>query len=102
MENEKLFGLIEKMYSEMQKGFNDVYSEMRKGFSSVNERLDNLEKGQLRLEAELKDTKKTLYDGYIQNAEAIKRLEIKVDEISEKVDRHDIKRQVIEGGRKAL
>jgi DNA-binding ferritin-like protein len=91
MENAKLYEFMEKMYTEMQKGFSDV-----------NERLEKLEKGQVRLENELKDTKKTLYDGYIQNAEAIKRLESKIDEVSEKVDRHDMKIQVIEGGRKAL
>ncbi|WDU83070.1 hypothetical protein [Caloramator sp. Dgby_cultured_2] len=51
------------------------------------------------MENELKEMKKTLFDGYVQNTEAIKRLEAKVDELSEKVDRHDIKIQVIEGGK---
>jgi predicted nucleic acid-binding Zn-ribbon protein len=109
MENDKLFEFIEKMYAELKGNQEKMYSEMKAGFKSVNNRLDNVEgrlgnveKAVISLEYELKETKKTLYDGYVQNTEAINRLETKVDKLSEKVDRHDIKIQVIEGGKKAL
>jgi outer membrane murein-binding lipoprotein Lpp len=42
-----------------------------------------------------------LFDGYKQNTESIKELSSKVDNISDKVDHHDIKIQVIEGGKRA-
>ncbi|QCX32442.1 hypothetical protein FDN13_01305 [Caloramator sp. E03] len=98
MDNEKLFELMTKMYSELQ----STKTEMQNGFKEVKERLEKVENAVTGLEYELKETKKALYDGYAQNTESIKRIEIKLDEISEKVDKHDIKIQVIEGGKKAL
>lgn len=105
MDNEKLFEFMEKMYSEMQQGFKKVegrFDKIEGRLDKVEGRLDKIEKAVTNLEYEFKETKKTLYDGYIQNAEGIKRIEIKLDEISDKVDKHDIKIQVIEGGKKAL
>ncbi|MCX7904780.1 MAG: hypothetical protein N2486_09760 [Caloramator sp.] len=95
MENDKVFDLLTKLYSEMQNGFKEV----NKRLDRVEERLNKVENNQMTMENELKEMKKTLFDGYVQNTEAIKRLEAKVDELSEKVDRHDIKIQVIEGGK---
>lgn len=91
MDNEKLFELMEKMYNKMQKGFIEVKEDINKNTDVI-----------MSLENELKETKKALYDGYMQNAEGIKSLQEKLDELSEKVDNHDIKIQVIEGGKKAL
>ncbi|MCX7883420.1 MAG: hypothetical protein N2448_00015 [Caloramator sp.] len=98
MDNEKLFELMAKVYSELQ----STKSEMQNGLKEVKEKLEKVENAVTGLEYKLKETKKTLYDGYAQNTESIKRIEIKLDEISEKVDKHDIKIQVIEGGEKAL
>lgn len=91
MDSDKLFGLMEKMYVEMQKGFKEVNEKIKKNTETI-----------VSLENELKDTKKTLYDGYIKNAEGINRIEAKLEELSDKVDKHDIKIQVIEGSKKAL
>lgn len=102
MDNEKLFEFMEKMYIELKGSQEKMYYEMKEGFKSVNERLDKVENAVTNLEHEIKETKKTLYDGYIQNAEGINRIESKLEELSEKVDKHDIKIQVIEGGKKAL
>lgn len=102
MDNEKLFEFMEKMYSALTERLDKIEGKQEEGFEAVNIRLDKLEAGQTRLEHELKETKKTLYDGYIQNAEGIRRIETKLEELSEKVDKHDIKIQVIEGGKKAL
>lgn len=52
MENEKLFKLMEKMYSEMHEGFKNVNekidnldSKVDKGFSEINTRIDDLSSG---------------------------------------------------------
>ena len=102
MENDKVFDLLTKLYSEMQNGFKEVNNRLdrvEERLDRVEERLNKVENNQVTMENELKEMKKTLFDGYVQNTEAIKRLEAKVDELSEKVDRHDIKIQVIEGGK---
>jgi exonuclease VII small subunit len=92
MENEKLFQFMEKMYSEMQNGFSGLHIRMDK----LEEIVISLEQSQLRLENEFKDTKKTLYDGYIQNTEAINRLEAKVDFIAEKVSKNELDTKVLQ------
>jgi predicted nucleic acid-binding Zn-ribbon protein len=75
---------------------------MDRNLREMGLRIEKLEDSQLRLENEIENSKKTLYDAYIQNAEAIKGLDERVQELSEKVDKHAIKIQVIEGGKKAL
>lgn len=98
MSDEKLLELLEKMFGDIKEGI----SAMDKSLQQINSRLEKLEGSQLKLENELENSKKTLYDAYIQNAEAIKGLDERVHELSDKVDKHAIKIQVIEGGKKAL
>lgn len=92
MDNEKLFNFMEKMYSEIQ----GMKSEMQQEFQELKQDVKELKDGQLKLETELKETRKTLYDGYIQNAEAINRVEIKVDHIAEKVSKNEIEIKVLQ------
>ncbi|EQB86015.1 chromosome segregation ATPase [Clostridium punense] len=68
MENEKMFGLLEKMYIEMQNGFNNLEAEIKE----TNKRLDNLE------------TKVDNLDTKVNN------LETKVDNLETKVDKNTI------------
>ncbi len=98
MHDEQLLELMERMFS----GLNDSILSMDKNLQEIGSRLKSLEDSQLKLENEMENSKKTLYDAYIQNAEAIKGLDERVQEISDKVDKHAIKIQVIEGGKKAL
>lgn len=105
MNSDRLFELMEKMYSEMKNGFEKVdkrFEQVDTRFNGIEERLRRLEKCQLRLETEFNEAKKTLYDGYIHNLESIKRLEVKLNDLSNYVDKHDIKIQVIESGKNAL
>ena len=112
MDNEKLFEFMEKMYSEMQNGFSNVKKDikdvkkdvvdLKKNVVDLKKDTVDLKSGQLKLEDKLEETRKTLYDGYIQNSQAINRIETKLDDLSDKVDKHDIKIQVIEGGKIAL
>ena len=93
---DKAFELLEKMYGE--------FTEFRK---ESNTRLDKVE-GSIKtlgnqvtsLEHGLKKDISVLYDGYKQTYEKLEVIEDKVDTLSEKVDKHDIKIQVIEGGQK--
>lgn len=89
---EKTFELIEKMYSEMQKGFSAIRSEMAEGFTEVRQSI-------VLLENKVDVNLKALYDGYQQNTESINRIEKKIDILDEKVDRHDLEIRVIKNTR---
>ena len=93
---DKTFDLLTKMYGE--------FSEYRK---ESNSRFDNIEGGLSRLgnqvtalEHDLKKDISALYDGYKQTYEKLQDVEEKIDTLSDKVDKHDIKIQVIEGARR--
>ena len=98
MHDEQLLELLERMFGDIKEGI----LAMDNNLQDMGSRLEKLQDFQLRLENELEDAKKTLYDAYIQNAESIKALDERVQELSDKVDKHAIKIQVIEGGKKAL
>ena len=105
MENEKLFEFMEKMYVEMQGGFKSVdvrldkmdgrldkmdgrldkmdgrLDKMDVSLDKMDGRLDRLEAGQISLENRLEDTRKTLFDGYIQTTEKLTMLDKKIDHL---------------------
>lgn len=85
------FELLTKLYSE--------FIDFRK---EVNNKLDQkADKSDIaRIEYEHGRKLEATLDGYKQVYEKLEVIEDKVDTLSEKVDRHDIKIQVIEGGRK--
>lgn len=82
MDNDKVYDLITKMYSEM------------------NNRFDKLEKEQVALENRFEDTRKILFDLYKVNNDLLNRIEQKIDEISINTEKHDVEIKVIKGGRK--
>ena len=86
---DKSFELLERMYSE--------FTDFRK---ETTEKLDGLKKDVLRIENDHGKKLEALFDGYKKHERQLDTIEQKVDDISEKVDRHDIKIQVIERGRK--
>lgn len=92
MENDKLFDLMSKMYGEMQNGFKSVNNRLDK----LETRMDSLEKNQVKLENEVHEGFKTLYDGYIQNAEQITRIEATVDCIYDRVNKNEIELKVLQ------
>ena len=89
---DKTFELLSKLYGE--------FSEFRK---ETNTRLDSLENGQKKIESlienDVKSDIKALYDGYKQTYEKLESLEIKVDDISSKVEKQDVEIRVIKGGK---
>jgi hypothetical protein len=68
-------------------------------YTEMNTRFDKLEYTQLALENKLDDTRKVLFDFYTQNTEQINRIEQTIEEISQKIEIHDVEIKVIKGGR---
>ena len=93
---DKTFELVSKMYS-----------DITQRLDGIDSRLGNLEEGQkglvndiIRLENKLDNNSKALFDGYTQNNDRLDRIDEKLEDLSEKIDSHDIKIQVIEGARR--
>lgn len=86
---DKTFELLTKMYSE--------FTEFK---DSTNKKLDKLHDDVLRMEHDHGEKLQILFDGYMQHDRKLDVIEQKLDNLAEKVDRHEIKIQVIEGGRK--
>ncbi len=89
--DDKLFELIEKMYSEMQNGFTEVRGEIK-----------NLNHSVIKLENKVDNNLKALYDGYNQNTEKLCMLEYKINDLSNKVERQELEIRVINGGKGIL
>ncbi|MGE5614882.1 MAG: hypothetical protein ACM3XR_10815 [Bacillota bacterium] len=93
---DKTFELLTKLYGELT-GFRQDMNGFRK---ETKEDIQSLKNDVLRIEQEHGGKLEALFDGYKQTYEKLELVEQKLDTLSEKVDRHDIKIQVIEGGRK--
>lgn len=86
LENEKLFELMEKMYADLKGGMDNMYTEMlniKKDVKSNSNKIDNIEKTVLRIEQEHGQKLETLFDGYIQNAQKIDKIEKEVSKQEE-------------------
>lgn len=83
---DKTFELMEKMYN-----------EMRQGFAEVNKKLDERadKKDIARLESELKNDIKTLYDGYKQTYEIATETRNDVKELTKKVEKQELEITVV-------
>lgn len=89
---DKTFELLTKMYNEFSSRFD-----------GVENRLNDLEKGQKKIESLIEnDVKKdisALNDGYEQTYEKLVQVEKKVDDLSDKVDKQEVEIKVIKGGK---
>ncbi|AOY78258.1 hypothetical protein BJL90_06200 [Clostridium formicaceticum] len=111
-----MFLMLEKIYSELQgvKGevgglkseVEDFKSEVEDLKSEVKEnsqRLTGVETRLTKLETKVENEVVTkinsLFDGYLQNTEAINRVEGKVDHLTEKVEKQELEIRVIKGGK---
>ena len=93
---DKTFDLLSKMYGE----FTEFRKEVNNEFKVTNSDIRSLKNDILRIEQNHGSKLEILFDGYRQVYDKLETVEKKVDELSDKVDRHDIRIQVIEGGRK--
>ncbi len=96
---DKTFELLTKMYSEFSKRFDGV----DKRFDGVDKRLDSLEnrltKLELVVENEIRKDISALYDGYQRTYEKVCAIELKVDNLAERVDKQEVEIRVIKGGK---
>lgn len=99
MEDERIFDLITKMYSDM----NDKLDKLQYGQENFENRFTKLESEivnvNMTIENNVLPKIEVLFDGYVQNSEHLKRIEQKVDELSDKVEKNDYQIKVIKGGR---
>ncbi len=87
---EKLFELMTKMYS-------DITARL----DTMDKKLDNkADKNDIiHMENKLDNNSKALFDGYKQTYEKLESLDIKVSDISSKVEKQDVEIRVIKGGK---
>ncbi len=97
---DKVFDLLEKVYIELQNTKTEFKCDMKdiKGdLNSINNRLTKIE---IEMENEVKNKLDLLYESQVDTNRRLDSLENKMDELTEKVDQHDLKIKVIEGGNK--
>lgn len=85
---DKTFELLTKMYSEFTDFRKDITQKVQENSNHI-----------LRLENELKNDIKSLYDGYHLTHEKLETIERKVDDVSVKVDTQEVEIKVIKGGK---
>ncbi len=92
----KIFDLLEKVYIDLQETKSDV-KEIKQEQIKTNARLSRLE---IKVEHEISNKIDALFEFRDEAMQRFDRIEGKIDDLSEKVDKHEIKIQVIEGGKK--
>lgn len=92
-DNDQMFDLLTKMYSEVQNMKSDMnqrFDNLENRFDNLEGRVDNLEsivrKTNMTIENEIKPKIDALFDGYKQNTEAIYGLTNKVDDLQADVN----------------
>lgn len=93
---DKNFELLTKMYGEFSSRFDKIETDIQ----GLKTDVQDLKTDVLRIENEHGRKLDALFDGYMQHDRGLCVIEEKIDTLTEKVDRHDIRIQVIEGGRK--
>lgn len=93
--NNDLFELMTKMYSEMTGKMDKMYSEIQEMKGEFNNRFDKVEKEvtktNVTIENDIKPRIEALFDGYKQNTESINQVSDKVDEIQRDINSLTIK-----------
>ena len=80
-----------------------IYSELISFKKETGERFDRIEdevhKTQIIIEHDIKQSINALYDGYKQNHEILQDHGLKLDEISSKLDNHEVEIKALKGGK---
>jgi len=90
---DKTFELLEKMYSNFSEKFERIESD-------ISDIKTDIKKLGTKIDGPITEKIESLQDGYKVTYEKLNDIEKKLDTLSDKVDKHDIKIQVIEGGKK--
>ena len=104
---DKTFELLEKMYSDFSKKFEKIESDisgvktditgMKTDISGMK---TDIRKIGVKIEGPITEMLVSLQDGYKVTYEKLTDVEKKLETLSNKVDEHDIKIEVFEGGKK--
>jgi predicted RNase H-like nuclease (RuvC/YqgF family) len=97
--DEKVFKLLEKMYAELTGKIDGIGNELQELKTEVKQNSKDIQKVQTTLENDVKPNIKLALQGFVDTNEKLSTIEDKIDTIVDRVDRHDIKIQVIEGGK---
>jgi len=105
--DDKVFDLLEKVYIELQStktelkgdinGIKGDIKDLKGNVASIDNRLTKIE---IKMENEIKNKIDLLFETQVDINKHFDVIEKKIDDLSLKVDKHDIKIQVIEGGKK--
>ncbi len=93
--DEKVFELMEKMYSEMQEMKSNMATKYDLADMVTKDDLLKVEQKLIIMENKMDQNHKVLYDGYKLTFEKLETLEVKVNEIENKVERQDVEIRVI-------
>ncbi len=99
---DKSFDLLTKMYGEFSEFRNDItqkVGDLTQKVEDLTQKVDKNSNHILRLENDLKNNIKALYDGYEQTYEKLIVVEKKVDALSDKVENQEVEIKVIKGGK---
>jgi uncharacterized heparinase superfamily protein len=86
--DDKVFELIEKMYSDLSSKMDNMNSEMQEGFKEVKQDI-------VRLEDKMDTNHKVLHDGYKQTYEKLTDVDKKLDRQEEILKGHDLQIKVM-------
>lgn len=92
---DKTFELLTEMYSQFSKKFDDINKDMKE----LKTDMTGIKNDVIRIEDKLDTNAKALFDGYRQTYEKLGVLEVKVDGISQKIEKQDVEIRVIKGGK---
>lgn len=105
--DDKVLDLLEKVYIELQstktelkgdfKGIKGDIKDIKGNITSIDNRLTKIE---IKMENDIKNKMDLLFETQVDINRHFDVVEKKIDDLSLKVDRHDIKIQVLEGGKK--
>ncbi|MDP4092251.1 MAG: hypothetical protein Q8920_02730 [Bacillota bacterium] len=100
---DKAFELLTQMYSDFSKRFDKVeneISDIKTDVSGLKVDVSSLKKTVLHIEQDHGNKLDILLDVNKMNTDKRNEIERKVDKLTNKVDQHEIRIKVIEGGRK--
>ncbi|WP_432408884.1 hypothetical protein [Wukongibacter sp. M2B1] len=93
---DKTFELLEKMYGEMQSGFNRLDKKIEQEVARLDRKI---EQETAKIENKIDENHKALYDRYKQSIEGINGLKRDIKELKGKVENQEIELRVIKGGK---
>ena len=93
--DDKVFGLLEKMYIEMQEMKSNMATKDDIVNMATKDDIAKINHSIVRLEGKMDINHKTLYDGFKQSIEGITEINDKLEKLTDRVENQEIKLQVL-------